>query len=148
MLEKKITDNLQKAMKGGRKVEVSALRMLISAVKNKKIEERTDELDDDKVLTLVKKMVKQHKESIEQFKAGGRDDLVAKESAELDVVAAYMPEEMSEEEIKNIVGQVISETGVSSLHDMGKVIKGVMARTKGQADGKVVSEIVKAALSK
>ena len=75
MLEKKITDNLQQAMKEGRKIEVSALRMLLSSIKNKKIEDRVEELEDDKILAIIKKMVKQYKESMEQFTAGGREDL-------------------------------------------------------------------------
>lgn len=148
MLEKKITDNLQQAMKEGRKIEVSALRMLLSSIKNKKIEDRVEELEDDKILAIIKKMVKQYKESMEQFTAGGREDLVEKESEELKVIAEYMPEEMAEDQIKSIVDQVISEMGASSPQDMGQVMKGVMAKTHGQADGKVISEMVKAALSK
>ena len=141
--ENKISEELIKALKSGDKLGTSVLRMLISKLKNKKIEEKVKDLSDEKVLSVIKKMAKQYKESIAQFKMGNRDDLVKKEENELKVISRYLPEEMSKEEIEKIVLEIITETGASSIQDMGMVMKGVMARTGGQADGKVVSNIVK-----
>lgn len=141
--ENKINEDLVKALKGGDKVGVSVLRMLISKIKNKKIEEKVKELSDEKVLTVIKKMAKQYNESIIQFKNGNRDDLVEKEQNELKVILNYLPKEMDEEEVRKIVSEVIAEIGASSVKDMGSVIKGVMAKTAGGADGKLVSNIAK-----
>ena len=123
-----IQGELNEALKAGEKVKVSVLRMLISEMKNKKIADRVKELDDEGVIAVVHKMVKQHKESIEQFKQGGRDDLVASETAELAVLEEYMPEQLSEEEIIEIVESVIQKTGASSPQDMGKVMGAVIGQ--------------------
>ena len=144
--ENSINEDLVKALKGGDKIGTSVLRMLISKLKNKKIEERVKDLSDEETISVIKKMAKQYKESIDQFKAGNREDLVEKEKNELKVISKYLPEEMPEKEIEKIVLEVIAETGASSIQDMGMVMKGVMAKTKAQADGKVVSIIVKSKL--
>ena len=142
MLEKNIQKALEGALKGGEKVKLSVLRMLISEIKNKKIADRVKELEDEKVIALIQKMVRQHKESIEQFKQGSREDLVSKETAEMEVLKAYLPEEMSQEQLASIISEAISETGAASPKDMGKVMQAVMARVKGRADGKVISKMV------
>lgn len=148
MLEKKIQDDLKAAMKEGRKVEVSSLRMLINAIKNRRIDLRVDSLEDAEVLSIVKKLGKQHNESIEQFRGAGRMDLVEKESAELDALKRYLPEEMTVSEVTRIVDESIKALGLSSPRDMGAVMKDVLDKIKGRADGKVVSQIVKEKLAK
>jgi len=112
-------------------------------VKNLRIEKRVKELDEKDTLTAMKKMVKRYKDSIEQFKQAGRDDLVEKETGELDVLLAYMPKEMSEDEIKRIVDEAIDEVGAKTMADMGSVMKIIQERTSGRADGKIVSQMVK-----
>ncbi len=145
--EKDITNDLKVALKSGDKVRLSALRMLISEIKNKKIDERVKELDGDKIIGVINKMAKRHKESIEQFQKGGREDLVSKEKAELAVIAAYLPAQLGDEELEKIVSDSINETGATSVKDMGNVIKAVLGRVAGRADGKKVSEVVKKRLT-
>ena len=147
MLEKKITDDLKAALKEGDKVKVSALRMLIAQIKNKKIAERASELDDDSIVALLQKMVRQHKESIEQFKAGGREDLVSRETQEMTVLEKYLPEMMTQDELARVVAEEIEKAGASSPKDMGAVMGAVMARVKGRADGKAISALVREKLS-
>ncbi|MDP8257990.1 MAG: GatB/YqeY domain-containing protein [Candidatus Aadella gelida] len=143
MNEKIITTEINAALKSGDKVKVSVFRMLLSDVKNLRIEKRVKELDEKDTLTAMKKMVKRYKDSIEQFKQAGRDDLVEKETGELDVLLAYMPKEMSEDEIKRIVDEAIDEVGAKTMADMGSVMKIIQERTSGRADGKIVSQMVK-----
>lgn len=147
MLEEKLNDALKEAMKSGEKVKVSTLRMLISEIKNRKIAEKAKELDDDKVTSTIQKMAKQHKESIEKFKEGGRLDLVKKEEEELAILAEFLPEQMPEVELKKIVAEAVAATGASSAQDMGKVMREVMDKVKGQADGKLVNKLVREKLS-
>jgi uncharacterized protein YqeY len=136
-------------MKSGNKIEVSALRFLMSVIKNKKIEDRTRdrELSDADVIKVIQKVVRQQKESIEQFLAGGRKDLVEKETGEMEVIAKYLPKEMPEDQLKKIVKESIAATGATGVKDMGKVIKVVMEKVSGGADGKVISQFVKEMLS-
>lgn len=147
MLEKKIAENLKEALKAGDKVKVSVLRMLISSINNKKIEARVKEMDDDNVLGAIQKTVKQHKESIEKFKEGGREDLVVKESAEMAILEEYLPEPVSAEELAKIVAESIAATGAASPADMGKVMNDVMSKVKGRADGKLIGGMVKEKLA-
>ncbi|RKY42576.1 MAG: GatB/YqeY domain-containing protein [Candidatus Makaraimicrobium thalassicum] len=147
MLEKDITEALKQALKSGQKVKVSVIRMLISEIKNKKIADRVKELDDQKVIGLVQKMVRQHKESIEQFRQGRREDLVTKETAELAVLDEYLPEQIPEEEIARIISGSIERTGAVSSKDMGRVMSDVMGLIQGRADGKVISRMVKERLT-
>ena len=147
MLEKDITEALKQALKSGQKVKVSVIRMLISEIKNKKIADRVKELDDQKVIGLVQKMVRQHKESIEQFRQGSREDLVTKETAELAVLDEYLPEQIPEEEIARIISGSIERMGAVSSKDMGRVMSDVMGLIQGRADGKVISRMVKERLT-
>ena len=143
MLEKKIQDEIKQAMKDGQKEKVSVLRMVMSEIKNKKIADGVDELDDQKVTALIQKKARQHKESIEKFREGGRDDLVEKEIRELAVIEEYLPEAMTEEELTGIVAGCIEELGASSGKDMGRVMKEGISRVEGRADGKQISRMVK-----
>lgn len=142
----KITEELNKALKEKKEVKVSTLRFLISGLKNARIAKGSD-LTDEEELSEVARDAKRHKESIEAYEKAGRNDLVDKEKLELEILKSYLPAQLSEEEVSNIVVEVISETGVSNISDMGKVIGAVMAKVKGQADGVVVSRIVKEKLS-
>jgi len=143
MLEKDVTEQIKGALKAGQKTEVSVLRMLLSEIKNKKIEERVDNLSEEGVTVLMQKMAKRHKESIEKFKEGARDDLVKKETEELAVLKKYLPEQIPEEELEKIVLEAIDRTGASSMKDMGRLIGDVMAQVKGRADGSSISRIAK-----
>ena len=148
MTEKELQDALKNALKSGDKVSMSALRLLISEIKYRKIEDLVKgELAEDKILGVLNKMMKRYKESIEQFSAGGRQDLVEKEKAEMAVLVKYIPAQMSDEEALAIVVSAIQETGAVSIKDMGKVMKLTLERAKGRADGSMVSRIVKEKLS-
>lgn len=147
MLENRIQEDIKIAMKEGRKDEVLTLRMAMNSIKNKKIEERLDKLDDVKVLQVLQKLAKQHNESIEKFKEGGRDDLIEKEQKELRIIEKYLPQPMSTEELDEIIERSIEELGASSPKDMGAVMKDVIGRTEGRADGKIMSLKVKEKLS-
>ncbi len=148
MMETKILEQLKQALKGGEKTKVSVLRMLISEMKNKKIADKTKELTDESVISIIKKTVRRHNESIEKFASGNRKDLVEKETAEKAILEKYLPEEMAPEELESIIAEVIKEIGASSMRDMGAVMKAVAIRTKGASSGKTVSEIVRRELTK
>jgi len=134
-------------MKAKAAERLSVLRMMKAAIKNKEIDARK-ELEDPQVLQVLVSLIKQRKDSIEQFAKGGRTDLVDKETAEIKVIEEYLPAAVTDEEIAKAVDEVIAETGVSSAKDMGKVMKGCMARFAGRpVDGAKVSELVKAKLN-
>jgi uncharacterized protein len=146
-LRDKISEDLMSAMKAKEAARLSTLRMMKAAVRNKEIDAR-QELEDAQVIQVFLSMIKQRKDSIEQFTTGGRLDLVEKESAEIKVIEEYLPSAVTEEEIKTAVDAVIAETGVTSIKEMGKVMKACMARFAGRpVDGGKVSELVKARLS-
>ena len=139
--EGKIREDLKEALKLRDKGRASILRMLLSEIKNTEIAQR-EPLDDDKILDVISKEVKQHRESIEAFKQGNRDDLVAQETAELSTLMKYLPEQMSREEIKTAAQRVIETAGVKGMKGKGSVMAQLMPQLKGKADGKEVSEIV------
>lgn len=127
--------------------KLSALRMVQSAFKNREIELRPEPISEDELQTVLKKLVKQRKESIEQYQAANRQDLVDAETAELKLLETYLPAQMSREKVEEIVSKVIADTGAKSPKDMGAVIKEAIARSGGAADNKTISEIAKARLS-
>jgi uncharacterized protein YqeY len=146
-LRDKISEDLIAAMKAKAAERLSVLRMMKAAIKNKEIDARK-ELEDPQVLQVLVSLIKQRKDSIEQFAKGGRVDLVEKETAEIKVIEEYLPAAVTDEEIAQAVDAVIAETGVSSVKDMGKVMKGCMARFAGRpVDGSKISEMVKAKLN-
>ena len=148
MMEKDFQDALKQALKSGDKVNLSVLRLLISEIKYKKIEDLIKgDLPEDKIIGVLNRMMKRYKESIEQFGAGGRQDLVDKEKAEMEVLSKYIPAQMSEKEVLAIVAAAIHESGAASVKDMGKVMKLTLERANGRADGSMVSRIVKEKLS-
>jgi len=134
------------AAKAKDKIRLSALRMLKSGLHNREIDLKR-ELNEVEFLQLLSAMVKQRKDSIEQFEKGGRTDLVEKESTELKVIQEFMPAPMSEADLDAMIAEAIRETGAASLRDMGKVMATLMPRVTGKADGKMVGEKVKARLS-
>lgn len=146
-LKEQIESDVKTFMKARDMETVSALRMVTSAIKNRMIEVRPNELIDDDVIGVLKKLSKQRKDSIEQFQKAGRNDLAEQEQKELLVLEKYLPEQMSEEKITEIVVAAIAEVGASSMKDMGKVMGVVTGKTQGAADNKLVSQIVKAKLS-
>lgn len=141
-LKKKIISDLKDSMKAGDQITRGVLRLLNSDIKNAEIE-KGGEAGDSEVIELIKRSVKRRKDSIEQFGKGGRADLVSKEKEELAVLEKYMPEQMSEEEIRKIVKKVILESGALDASAFGKVMGAAMKETAGNADGNVVSGIVK-----
>ena len=147
MLEHQINDTLKQALKDGDKTKLSVFRMIVSSIKNKKIDDGVKELDDDKVIALIQKKARQHQESMKQFEEGGRQDLVEKEANELKYLEEFLPEQLSEEEVTKIVEEVIAETGASSVRDMGKVMGKIMPRVKGKADGNLINKIVSSRLA-
>ena len=141
----KLSDDYKEALKAGDKSRVSILRMIKAAVKNKEIEKGSS-LSDDEIYAILRSFVKRAVESIEQFSKAGRTDLAAKEKEELSIMQGYLPRQLGEEEIRKLVEDIVSETGASGMKDMGTVMKAVMAKTKGQVDGKLVNTIVKETL--
>jgi uncharacterized protein YqeY len=146
-LKEKILDDIKSAMKAKEAERLSAIRMLQSAIKYREIELRPNEMGENDVIGVVKKMAKQRKDSISEFEKAGRQDLVDKEKFELTVLEAYLPQQMSNEQVTKIVEDVIKEQAATTQKQMGGVIKEVMARTGGMADGKMISDLVRSKLS-
>jgi len=145
-LEERLVDEMKQAMRSSDKVRLSTIRMIRTAVKNKEIELRK-KLDDEEIQRVIQGMLRRTEESIEQFRLGGRMDLVDKESQEGDILKSYLPQALSAEEILKIIDESIQETQASSLKDLGKVMKSVMPKLTGKADGKVINQLVKEKLS-
>lgn len=134
------------AAKAQDKLRLSAVRLIKTALHNREIDLKR-KLNETEVLQLLSTMVKQRKDSIDQFRKGGREDLAEKEESEVKVIMEFMPRQMSEEEIAKEIEQVIQQVGATGIKDMGKVMKDLMPRLTGKADGKKVGEMVKARLS-
>ncbi len=141
-ISEKIDSDLKEAMKQRDTIKISTLRMLRAAIKNLAIEKRTESLEDGDVLQIISKQARQHEDSIREFSRGGRQDLVEKETRELEILKGYLPRPLSSEEIVAIVGEVIAEVGAQTRADMGKVMKVCMEKMKGRADGRTISQIV------
>ena len=146
-LKEQITEDMKNAMRAKDTGRLGTIRLLLAAMKQKEVDERI-ELDDAAVIAIVEKLIKQRKDSITQFQAAGRDDLVAIENAELVVLQAYMPAQMSEAEVAAVVAQAVEQVGATGPQDMGKVMGIVKPQLAGKADMGVVSAQVKAALTK
>ena len=146
-LKEQITEDMKSAMRAKDTGRLGTIRLLLAAMKQKEVDERV-ELDDAAVIAIVEKLIKQRKDSISQFQAANRDDLVAIESAELVILQAYMPAQMSEAEVAQVVAQAVQELGATGHQDMGKVMGAVKAKLAGKADMGTVSAQVKAALTK
>ena len=145
----RIVDDVKAAMKAGEKLKVETLRMVQSAVKNREIEARGEgkTLDVADHMALLQKLVKSRAESVEMYVKGGREELAAKERAEIEIISAYLPQQMSPEATAEAVKAAIAEVGAAGIKDMGKVISAMKAKFAGQMDFGKVSGIVKAALT-
>ena len=141
-LYEKIETDAKRALKEGDAARLSVLRMLLSAIKTFELEKQGGAVEEADVLEIIKRHIKQHKESIEQFAKGKRQDLVDKETKELKILEAYMPKQLEEAQVLNIIKETIQETGFTTKADVGKVMKLVMAKVKGNADGKLVNNLV------
>ncbi len=145
-LEERLIEEMKQAMKSNDKLRLSAIRMIRSALKNKEIELRK-KLEDEEAAKVIQAMVRKSEESVEQFQAGGRTDLVDKEKKEIEIMKSFLPQPLSQEEILKIIDQSIQETQASSMKDIGKVMKLVMPKIGGKADGKLINQLVKERLS-
>jgi uncharacterized protein len=145
-LREQILEDIKTAMKAKEADRLSAIRMLQSAVKYREIELRPNPISDQDILGVVRKLTKQRKDSIFEFEKAKRQDLADKEKFELGVLEAYLPAQMSPEQVAQIVDEVIKAVGATTMKQMGQVVKEVMAKTGGQADGKQVSDLVKSKL--
>jgi len=163
-LKQRIQQNLKDALKGKRKIELSTLRLVLASILNREKEkrykiakekpeleekelEKESQLTDEEIIKVVFSETKKRKEAIESFEKGGRTDLVEKEKKELEVLQKYLPEQISEQEIKRMAEQVIKEIGAKDLKDMGKVMGNLIPKMKERAEGSVVSKVVKELLT-
>jgi uncharacterized protein len=145
-LRDRITEDMKTAMRAGEKERLATIRLILSAIKQREVDERIT-LDDSQVLAAIEKMIKQRKEAITQFDAGGRADLVAKETAEIAILQTYLPAQMSDAEIDGLITEAIASSGAASIKDMGKVMAVVKAKAQGRADMGAVSARIKQKLS-
>ena len=146
-LKEQITEDMKAAMRAKDAVKLGAIRMLTAAIKQKEVDERID-VTDAQVLAIIEKMIKQRKDSISQFEAGGRQDLADIEKVELAILSVYMPAALSDAEVQAAVADAIAETGAAGPQDMGKLMAVLKPKLAGRADMTAVSALVKAALSK
>lgn len=140
-LSERLNEDMKQAMRSQDKFRLSVIRMVRSSIKNIEIDQRKT-LNDQDVLDVLNREIKQRRDSLQDFEKAGRQDLVDQMKQELDILTAYMPKQLSEDEVKAIVQQTIQEVGASSKADMGKVMGALMPKVKGLADGKLVNQIV------
>ncbi|MDF1761068.1 MAG: GatB/YqeY domain-containing protein [Coxiellaceae bacterium] len=145
-LKEQIRNDMKDAMRAKEADRLGAIRMLIAAIKQKEIDEQV-ELDDNQVLSVINKMIKQRRDSVEQFEKAERQELADKEKAEIVTLQAYMPKQLDEQEISDAVEQAISKTGAASIKDMGKVMGMLQSSLSGRADMSTVSQLVKQKLA-
>jgi uncharacterized protein YqeY len=145
-LKSRILEDVKTAMRAQAREQLATLRLVTAAIKQKEVDERID-LNDEQVLAVLGKMVKQRRESIEQFEKANRQDLVDKERSELSLIQTYLPEPLGAQELSTLIQSIISETGASDVRDMGPVMNALRSQVQGRADMKAVSQAVKAQLS-
>jgi len=141
-LKSQIQDDVKTAMRARDQKRLTALRLITAAIKQIEVDKRI-EMDDQAVLAVLDKMVKQRRESLEQFESAGRDDLAAQETFELDLISVYLPEALGDDEVAALIKQAIADTGASSIRDMGAVMNALRGEVQGRADMKAVSSTVK-----
>jgi uncharacterized protein len=145
-LKERITEDMKASMRSGDKERLAGIRLVLAAIKQREVDERI-QLDDTQVLAVLDKMIKQRRESITQFEAGSRADLVAKESAELAVLQSYLPAQLADAEVESLIRAAIASTGAASMKDMGKVMAAVKPQVQGRTDMGALSTRVKGLLS-
>lgn len=143
----KIMNDVKTAMRDKDQLKLGTLRFLQAAIKNKEIDLRPNPITSEEIMNVIKKLVKQRKESIEQYQAAQRQDLVDQETSELKILESYLPSQMSREQVETLVTQVIAALNAKSVKDMGPVMKEVIAKSQGTADNKMVSEVIKSKLN-
>jgi uncharacterized protein len=144
-LKERITDDMKAAMRSGEKERLGVIRLITSAIKQREVDERIV-LDDTQVLSVLEKMIKQRKESVVQFQAGNRQDLVDKENAEITLLQGYMPSQLSGAELDALIAEAVAATGATTIKDMGKVMAIIKAKAQGRADMASVGAKIKAKL--
>jgi uncharacterized protein YqeY len=144
-LKERITDDMKAAMRSGEKERLGVIRMITSAIKQREVDERIT-LDDVQVLSVLEKMIKQRKESVAQFQAGNRPDLVDKEAGEITLLQGYLPSQLSDAELDALIAEAITATGAASIKDMGKVMGIIKGKAQGRADMAAVGAKIKAKL--
>jgi uncharacterized protein len=144
-LKERITEDMKAAMRSGEKERLGVIRLITSAIKQREVDERIV-LDDTQVLSVLEKMIKQRKESVVQFQAGNRQDLVDKENSEITLLQGYLPAQLSDAELDALIGEAVSSTGASSIKDMGKVMAIIKTKAQGRADMAAVGAKIKAKL--
>src|SRR5882672_4576572 len=142
-LRERIQDDMKTAMRAGEKERLGTIRMILAGIKQREVDERI-QLDDAQVMSVLEKMIKSRKESLVHFQAGGRADLIAKETAEIDLIQAYLPTQFSDAEIDALVAEAIAATGAASVKDMGKAMGVIKSKAQGKADMAVVGAKLKA----
>ncbi|MEK6530867.1 MAG: GatB/YqeY domain-containing protein [Deltaproteobacteria bacterium] len=145
-IKERVSGDIVHSMKAGEKERTSTLRMLLSAIKNKEIELRPRAMTEEEGLQVVSTLIRQRLDSVEQFTKGGRNDLADKELKEIELLKAYQPQQLSEDEVKSIVRDAIKALGATGIKDMGAVMKTVTPKTKARAEGKLVNDIVRQTL--
>jgi uncharacterized protein YqeY len=145
-LQEQISAALKDAMRARDEAKMITLRLVLAAIKKREKEARSL-LEDQEVISVITTQIKQRRESIEQYRKAGREDLAQREENELQILQGYMPEQVSEEEISNTLDEIIAEVGAASMKDMGKVMKAAMAKLAGRAEGGAINAMVKAKLS-
>ena len=145
-LKTRITDDMKSAMRAGDKDRLGVIRLLQAAIKQREVDERI-ELDDAQITAVIEKMVKQRRDSVQQYTDGGRPELAAAEQAEIDILSGYLPEQLSEAEVAQLIDEAIAATGAEGMKDMGKVMGQLKPKLTGRADMGAVSAQIKAKLS-
>ena len=145
-LKDRISEDMKSAMKAGEKARLATIRLILAAIKQREVDERI-QLDDTQVLSVLEKMIKMRKESVAQFQAGNRTDLVDKENAEIALIGAYLPQQLSDAELDALIAEAIAATGAASIKDMGKAMGVIKAKAAGRADMATVGAKLKAKLS-
>ncbi|MBW7473712.1 GatB/YqeY domain-containing protein [Paenibacillus oenotherae] len=140
-LSERLNDDMKQAMKSQEKFKLTTIRMVRASIKNLEIDLKRP-LEDNEVLDILSREIKQRKDSLQEFEKAGRDDLAKDVAAEIEIISVYLPQQLTEEEIKVIVQQTIQETGASSKAEMGKVMSALLPKVKGRADGKLVNTFV------
>jgi len=141
-LKERITEDMKASMRSGEKERLAGIRLILAAIKQREVDERI-QLDDTQVLAVLEKMIKQRREAITQFAAGGRQDLVTKETAEIGVLQQYLPAQMSDAEVDGLIQEAIQATGATSMKDMGKVMAAVKSKAQGRTDMGALSARIK-----
>jgi len=146
-LKEKLVGEMKNALKAGDKARLSTIRLILDTIKKKEIAQNREALDDNGIVKVINTMVRKAEEALEQFKKGGRQDLVDKESGQLEVLKGFLPQQLSREEIQSLIDQAIQEAKAVDMRDLGKVMKILMPMVSGKADGKTVNEMVRERLS-